>query len=134
MKYFRKNNGITLIALVITIIVMLILVAVTINIVAQGGLFDSASEATFKTELSKLQEELEIYKMTKLTEFGEKFEATSLTASTSRLYYDPVGETEGNIEEVMPSISEKMKKKIEVLNGEILFLGSEKEIKWAKEK
>lgn len=33
MKNFRKNQGITLIALVITIIVLIILAGVTINIV-----------------------------------------------------------------------------------------------------
>ena len=41
----KNENGITLIALIITIIVMLILVGVTINVVIQGGLFDTANTA-----------------------------------------------------------------------------------------
>lgn len=41
----KNVKGITLIALVITIIVMLILVGVTINVVIQGGLFDTANTA-----------------------------------------------------------------------------------------
>ena len=56
MNSFKKNKGITLIALVITIIVMLILVAVTINIAVNGGLFDYAGKAARKTEEAKNDE------------------------------------------------------------------------------
>lgn len=41
----RGQKGITLVALIITIIVMLILVAVAITVVIQSGLLDTASEA-----------------------------------------------------------------------------------------
>lgn len=41
----RSQKGITLIALVITIIVMLILVGVSITMAVQGGLFGYASDA-----------------------------------------------------------------------------------------
>ena len=46
----NKNNGITLIALVITIIVMLILVSVTISMAINGGLFEYAGRAVSETE------------------------------------------------------------------------------------
>ena len=45
----KSQNGITLIALVITIIVMLILVAVTITMAVNGGLFGYAKDAADKT-------------------------------------------------------------------------------------
>ena len=53
----KKNNGITLIALIITIIVMLILVAVTISMAINGGLFEKAGEAVgdTKNEINKEQ-------------------------------------------------------------------------------
>lgn len=41
----RQNKGITLVALIITIITMLILVAVTIQVVINSGLFETASNA-----------------------------------------------------------------------------------------
>ena len=41
----KKNNGITLIALIITIIIMLILVAVTISIVINSGIIGKAQKA-----------------------------------------------------------------------------------------
>ena len=49
-KDFNTNKGITLIALVITIIVMLILVGVTISMAVNGGLFDYAGKATGETK------------------------------------------------------------------------------------
>ena len=49
MNKLKNQNGITLIALVITIIVMLILVAVTITMAVNGGLFDYARKAGQET-------------------------------------------------------------------------------------
>ena len=53
----KKNSGITLIALVITIIVMLILVAVTISMEVNGGLFEYAGKAVGETENALKQEQ-----------------------------------------------------------------------------
>ena len=50
MKKLKTQKGITLIALVITIIVMLILVAVTISMAINGGLFEKAGQATKDTK------------------------------------------------------------------------------------
>ena len=49
-KKVKTQNGITLIALVITIIVMLILVGVTISMAVNGGLFDYAGKAVGETK------------------------------------------------------------------------------------
>ena len=58
MKKLRQNKGITLIALIITIIVMLILVGVTINVALNGGLFTKASEASEQMQRKAEEEEL----------------------------------------------------------------------------
>ena len=50
MEKLKTKKGITLIALVITIIVMLILVAVTISMAINGGLFEKAGKATGDTK------------------------------------------------------------------------------------
>ena len=52
----RKQTGITLIALIITIIVMMILVGVAVSVVMQGGLFDKATIAVIKQETATMQE------------------------------------------------------------------------------
>ena len=53
-----NNKGITLIALIITIIVMLILVGVTINVALSGGLFINARTGTQETEEQAILEEM----------------------------------------------------------------------------
>ncbi len=52
----KTKRGITLIALVITIIVMLILVAATVTVALNGGLFKSAKKATADTENARVAE------------------------------------------------------------------------------
>ena len=54
----KSQKGITLIALIITIIVMLLLVGVTINMAMQGGLFDKATDATMKSEKKAILEQI----------------------------------------------------------------------------
>ena len=57
MKNIKTQKGITLIALVITIIVMLILVGVTISMALNGGLFGYAKKAAKDTESQKQAEQ-----------------------------------------------------------------------------
>ena len=63
-KTGRKNKGITLIALIVTIIVLLILAGVTIStLTGNNGIITKANDAKFKTNLSALEEEIEIYRV-----------------------------------------------------------------------
>jgi len=56
---FRKNSGITLIALVITIIVLLILAGVSLSlIVGSDGIMDKAEKAATKTNIESIKEEV----------------------------------------------------------------------------
>ena len=50
MEKIKKTNGITLIALIITIIVMLILVGVSIQVLINSNLIGTAQNAEQKTE------------------------------------------------------------------------------------
>ena len=52
----KKNKGITLIALIITIIILLILVGVSINLAIKGDLFGSAEKAVNGTN-AKVEEQ-----------------------------------------------------------------------------
>ena len=56
-KIFNER-GITLIALIITVIVMLILVGVTISVALNGGLFETATKAATGTQKEKERERL----------------------------------------------------------------------------
>ena len=56
----RKNQGITLIALIITIIILLILVGVSINLAIKGDLFGSAEKAVSGTNDKVAQEQTRV--------------------------------------------------------------------------
>lgn len=56
----KKMRGITLIALIITIIVMLILVGVTVTTAINGGLFKQAQKAKTRHEEEYIKEQIQI--------------------------------------------------------------------------
>ena len=89
-----SQKGITLIALIITIIVMLILVGVTINVVLNGGLFQKAETATYQTEASLVKEQLEIAKAIELANAeGKKIEDYSYITVEKLSNLDPKTKT-----------------------------------------
>ena len=61
-KKLNNKKGITLIALIITVIIMLILAAITMNlVVGDHGIFGRAKEASFKNKMSAIAERWELY-------------------------------------------------------------------------
>lgn len=58
---FKKESGITLVALVVTIIVLLILAGVAISLtIGENGIFTRAQNATEKWDEAEAQEETEM--------------------------------------------------------------------------
>ncbi len=65
----RKNNGITLITLVITIVVLIILAGISINLVlGENGLFTKAKDAAKNMEIASLKEKISTELLTLQTE------------------------------------------------------------------
>ena len=57
----KGQKGITLIALVVTIIVLLILAGISIQMLAgQNGILNRAEEASYKSKLAELKENLQL--------------------------------------------------------------------------
>ncbi len=68
----RNERGITLIALVVTIVVLLILAGVTITYaLGNGGLFSNAQKAELNTELGNLRDYASLAKMDVLSKYSE---------------------------------------------------------------
>lgn len=65
----KGQKGITLVALIITIIVMLILVGVSISVALNGGLFTKANTAVEKTRESQIEEAIVLAKAEVLSQF-----------------------------------------------------------------
>ena len=118
----ENNRGITLIALVITIIILLILAGVTLaTLTGDNGIITKAKEAELSTELSKYKEELELYKVNKTSEDTDFIEET-LTAGKTDLNYNTKNEEEtGNIKTIITDISDKYFEKLEVIKGKLLI-------------
>ena len=89
----KKQRGITLIALVITIIVMMILVGVTVAVVLNGGLFKTADEATTKTEKEVIYDQ--IIGTMKLDNNG-KINVSETYEAVENNFSDKVSETKWN--------------------------------------
>ena len=118
----ENNRGITLIALVITIIILLILAGVTLaTLTGDNGIITKAREAELSTELSAYKEELELYKVNKTSENTNFIEET-LTAGKTDLNYNTKNEEEtGNIKTIITDISDKYFEKLEVIKGKLLI-------------
>ncbi|MBP3831620.1 MAG: hypothetical protein ILA02_04525 [Clostridia bacterium] len=79
----KRNNGITLIALVITIIVLLILAAISITMLTgDNSILKRAVDAKERTELSSLKEEAQMVMLNRVTE------KTTLGSNTKTLKED----------------------------------------------
>ena len=131
----RETRGITLIALVVTIVVLLILAGTAIAMLTgDSGIMTNAQKAKMSTELAGYKEEVELYKAEKYMENIE-FEEATLTAGKENLFYNTQesGET-GNIKTIIPDISDVYIEKLEVIKGKLLINTKEKdEIKIAQE-
>lgn len=78
-KSQKKSNGITLVALVITIIILLILAGISISVLTNQGLFGKANEATLETRAATVSELVNIWKISKKADsYTEKCVAQAL--------------------------------------------------------
>ena len=129
MKFFYKDKGITLIALVVTVILMIILAGVSISMLtSQNGIIENAHVAKITSELSDYKEHVELYKTQKAMENIE-FNEQSLTAGKNKLVYNTQkdGET-GNIQTIIPNINSKYKENVEIIKGKMIINTKDKKL------
>ena len=120
IKLRENKKGITLVALVVTVVVLLILAGVSLNLlIGNNGIIT-------RTQISKVSRELAAYKENMNLFIGEKqvetpeFNANTLTAYKNKLYYNTKSvEDNSGIETVLGTVNNKYIEKIEIINGEI---------------
>ena len=129
-----RNKGITLIALVVTIVVLLIITGVAISMLTgDDGIITNSTLAKLETEFSAYKEEVELYKNNKLIE-NNNFEGDSLSAGKTSLEYNTKPEDEeGTIQTVIKDLNENELNKFIIINGKLYIISTDKkEIKAAQ--
>lgn len=122
-KNIKKSTGITLIALVITIIVLLILAGITIStLMGENGILTQANRSKLATEFSEYKEELDLFKQSKRIE-SEEFLEGSLTAGKNFLSYNTQKEEEKDwtIKNILTTIKDEDLEKFEIIKGKLLI-------------
>ena len=121
---FKNEKGITLLALVITIVVLLILSGVTIRALLSGDngtMIDTAGKAKIREQFSNYKEALEKYKLEKTIEL-EDFDEITFSASKTGIYYDGIeAENSYTIKDVIPDIKDEYLDLFTVVKGELLL-------------
>jgi len=130
-KEKQKNNftklahkkGISLIVLIVTIIVIIILAAVVILTITKNNPVSSAKEATFKEDMTSIQDELSMYLSKKYTDNPTSFDKSSVNLSGDSMVTE------------LPS-TKKYKDKVSVIKGKLVWAGETEnntEYKWFSE-
>ncbi len=100
------KKGISLIVLIVTIIVIIILAATVILTINTNNPVGSAKEATFKENITSIQDELSMYLSKKYTDNPTSFDKSSVNLSgdsmvtelpSTKKYNDKVSVVEGNL-------------------------------------
>ena len=118
MKKINNQNGITLIALIITIIILLILAGVSIMFLGKNGIIAKAKWSAYVTEYETIKEQEELYKDSYLiekmggTDKGEALSEISTEKNEIEMY--PVS-SKFNIGDAQNSLKESIKQ-IESIN------------------
>jgi Tfp pilus assembly protein PilE len=120
-----KNNGISLIILVITIIVIIILAGAVILTLAQNNPITEASKATYLSDLKNFQTELELYKTKQYLDTLGTYDPTLLQADANSVTYDGIVNDSINIHSLIPSLeaNSSYSGQFEILNGSLVFVG-----------
>ena len=122
----KRENGVTLIALAVTIIVMLILAGATISILTgNSGITTNASKAKTKSYLADIKEEYELYLSEK--RMDDEYDLDTLYANDKTIRYEG-NEVGSGITEICSSIKKGDEKKFETIKGKIYYVSQDKKV------
>ena len=141
----RKSSGITLIALVITIIILIILAGISINLVfGKNGIISRSKEAKFKSKMSEIAEQWSLYKtsyfVNNIGSDGKELYAGEILKeiiSTEELEIDE--SKVQNIKTLIPKVGTEEEKYVMIYEGELYYVSqstienNEKQAKWCEQ-
>ena len=122
----KRENGVTLIALAVTIIIMLILAGATISMLTgNSGITTNASKAKTKSYLADIKEEYELYLSEK--RMDDEYDLDTLYANDKTIRYEG-NEVGSGITEICSSIKKGDEKKFEIIKGKIYYVSQDKKV------
>ena len=120
-----EEKGITLITIVVTIIILLILSAITLTIIFNSSIIGKSQSAKLKTEISALEENLKHYsneaKISNKKEYKQEnliWDGENEPQNTAKL---TDGENEDNIEKILGKIPNDLQGKVTIGSGVLKF-------------
>lgn len=140
-------SGITLIALVITIIVLLIIAGISINaLFGENGLLKKSEEAKFKAKMSAIAEEWKLYVADCLAEYPPTVDINELFAGGTILY-DIIADEEiemdlgsiRDIRKITKEMEDEQEKYSMAFEGEFYYVSqktipnNQKQVQWCQE-
>src|SRR5574344_1594141 len=118
--YMKMKKGISLMVLIVTIIVIIILASVVILTLTKNNPIESAKEATFKNDMTNIQDDIAIY-------LADQY-------NNDLINYNPESiNLEGDGMVLAIPNTEKYKEKIKIENGKVTLIDgkvTDQEIKW----
>ena len=125
----KNKKGITLVALIVTIVVLLILAGVSLNLlVGNNGIITRAKQAKISNDLSSYKEQLAMFIAEKKVENPEFYES-SLTAGKNNLYYNTkTSEDEKTIKDIINDVKDEYLDSLEVIKGKLIINTQDKNI------
>ena len=124
-----KENGITLVALVVTIVVLIILAGVSINLViGSNGIMSKAKQSKIRTSLAAYKEQLGIFIADKKIENTEFYEESLTAGKTSVAYNTKTNNDEKTIKDIIKNITDEDLEKIEIIKGKLIVNTKDKNV------
>jgi len=120
MKNNIRKNGISLLVLIVTIIIITILAGTVILSLAQNNPISQAGEAKFKANVASMNDELTLWLTKEYAENTDTFNISNVNANKTVGEYDNL-----KITDIISSMGPEYESKFEIQNGKLVYIGTD---------
>ena len=123
----KFKNGISLVILIITIVVMVILAGAVIMSLSGNNPITQASKFAFKSDVKSFTNELNTYNSNQIMDGPKGYSPSMLQADENSITYDRIKDTNKSINDVIPLLGtlSKYDGLFEVIDGKLVFIGTD---------
>ena len=118
-----KKNGITMVALIVTIAIIIILVTASLSTIINKRYFSKADEMNFSSNFDNYKNELEDYIGEQDVLGNGRYNSSKLFADAVGIYYNGEVLENQTIKNIIPTISDEFINNIKVYQGRLVYTG-----------